>query len=421
MKRLISIILCVMMIFTGAEVFAAPEDVILIDDESDVEYQTPKGPDAGVAAGFYYIYPKCSSSKVLTVKDGSKQAGANVYLFQYGAKIKQQFYISPQGDGTYCIKNARSGLALETKNGAITNYANVQQGRYRKLAYQKWYIIKSGSYYVFQNAASSRVLSIDSSQDANRANALLYNYKQTDGQRFKLKAVKKTTPSDDYEEISEYKTSTRKWSDSKDYPIMANIIGAVESGGQVYGNRDYAAYADPYASTSNEVTITIGWAQCYGYEAQELINRIYKMSASKFKAIDKNGLIVEALKHDWVATKWKPSDAEKKVIISLITSENGKKAQDQQFAESMESFVSACKSQYTSNAWAIHMYCEIRHLGGQGAAKRIFDRCSGDYSLDSIMSALMMDQENGNGAEVGDAMFESRHRKVCEFLQKYAV
>ena len=46
--------------------------------------------------------------------------------------------------------------------------------------------------------------------------------------------------------------------------ILVNIIGGVESGGQIYGNQRYEAYAGKYANNSNEVTCTLGWAQNYG-------------------------------------------------------------------------------------------------------------------------------------------------------------
>lgn len=57
--------------------------------------------------------------------------------------------------------------------------------------------------------------------------------------------------------------------------VLINVIGAVESGGQIYGNRRYEAYANPGQNSSNEVTITLGWAQNYGNNARELIQRIF--------------------------------------------------------------------------------------------------------------------------------------------------
>lgn len=44
----------------------------------------------------------------------------------------------------------------------------------------------------------------------------------------------------------------------KELDILTNIIGGVETGGQVYGNRRYGAYAPPYNSTRSEVTCTLG-------------------------------------------------------------------------------------------------------------------------------------------------------------------
>ena len=417
MKRILTLVLMITLVLTQAEVFAAGDYVPITDDTS--EYEAPLGSDAGIEAGYYVIYPKCAPKRALTVKSGSKSAGADIYTYHYVGMYKQWFEIIPNGDGTYLIRNRNSGKVMQTHNGSIVNNANVEQGSYKKYAYQKWYITRSGSYYVIQNAASRKVLSIRHSADYDKAEAVLYSYKKTDGQKFTLK-LRKRTSSGSGSTSSKYKKSTRVWKDSKDLPIMANIIGAVESGGQVYGKRNYAAYAAPYANTGNEVTITLGWAQCYGAEAQKLVQMIYKMSPSKFKKIDTKKVIVKALKKNWVTTRWSPTAKEKEILIKLITSENGKKAQDQLFQESMKSYINACKATYTDNAWAVHMYCEICHLGGGGAVKRIFDRCNGDYSLDSIMKALKKDQSNGNGSEVGDKMFWSRHVKCCEFLQKYA-
>ena len=52
------------------------------------------------------------------------------------------------------------------------------------------------------------------------------------------------------------------------------------------------------------------------------------------------------------------------------------------------------------------MYCEIRHLGGENAAKRIFDACNGKYTLDNIMNVLKRDQkDSSSNYQVGDEIF----------------
>ena len=65
------------------------------------------------------------------------------------------------------------------------------------------------------------------------------------------------------------------------------------------------------------------------------------------------------------------------------------------------------------------MYCEIRHLGGLGPVKRIFDRLGGKYDLDSIMASLVRDQKDkSSDNQVGDSKFWTRHLKCKEFIER---
>lgn len=206
-----------------------------------------------------------------------------------------------------------------------------------------------------------------------------------------------------------------------DLDILVNIIGAVESGGQVYGNRKYDAYTEPAVNTANEVTITIGWAQNYGYSAMGLMKMIYQYDVEYFRSVDDTG-IEAMLDKDWVALKWKPSEAQKQTIIKLISSEVGKRAQDELFARQMAEMVADCEDDYTSDIAAQMMYCEIRHLGGKYASDRIFMRLNGDYSLDAILASLKLDQTDTRYQyPVGSELFWSRHEKCVEFIKKYVL
>ena len=203
--------------------------------------------------------------------------------------------------------------------------------------------------------------------------------------------------------------------------VLTNIIGAVESGGQVYGKRRYDAYAAPYTNSSVEHTVTLGWAQNYGSEAKRLIQMIYDKDTAAFKAIDTDGSIAAMLKKDWVAIRWNPTAAQKKKLIALIDSAAGHVCQDELFASLMRTFIADCEKTYTKNIPAIMMYCEIRHLGGAGPAKRIFDRLKGNYSLDMIMASLVRDQQDkSSDNQVGDTKFWTRHLKCKEFIERYA-
>lgn len=211
---------------------------------------------------------------------------------------------------------------------------------------------------------------------------------------------------------------------SENMKVLTNIIGAVESGGQVYGKRDYSAYADPYKNSAVEHTITLGWAQNYGSEAQKLITMIYQKDPDSFNKIDPSGQIKKMIDgtHDWVKEKWKPTTYQKYTLYALIDSAAGHECQDELFAELMNKYIKDCEKTYTKDIKAVMMYCEIRHLGGKSPVDRVFKRCNGDYSLDNIMSALKRDQsDTSSNNQVGDKKYQSRHNKCREFIEKYAI
>lgn len=202
----------------------------------------------------------------------------------------------------------------------------------------------------------------------------------------------------------------------KNLDVLTNIISAVESGGQVYGKRRYDTYADPYHISQSEHTITIGWACNNGAHAKELMQKIYDYDPKSFKRLDGAG-IEQKLKESW--NDWFPTSAQKAAILRLITSESGKKAQDDLFKEDMQRFITDCEKKYTSDPRAVMMYCEIRHLGG-GAVDRIFKRAK-SYSIEDIMASLVKDQSDTSSSnQVGDKKYWSRHVKCAEFIQTYA-
>lgn len=206
------------------------------------------------------------------------------------------------------------------------------------------------------------------------------------------------------------------------WQVYINALGAVESGGQVYGKRRYDAYAGAYANSGAEHTCTLGWAQFYGSMARELVQMIYDADPYTFAAIDTQGLIAARLSTDWVATYWNPSWAERDVLIRLISSDIGMVCQDQLLIRRTLAWAQECAEKYTTDERAIMMYCEIHHQGGKGSATRIFDRCAGDYSLDNIMASLAQDQyDYSSDNQVGDARYVRRHTMFRNAVEEYAV
>lgn len=59
----------------------------------------------------------------------------------------------------------------------------------------------------------------------------------------------------------------------KNIEVLRKILYAVESGGQVYGCQNYAAFIGAGANCSNEKAITIGAGQWYAGEAKSSCRR----------------------------------------------------------------------------------------------------------------------------------------------------
>lgn len=207
---------------------------------------------------------------------------------------------------------------------------------------------------------------------------------------------------------------------NKEYlEILTNIIGGVESGGQVYGNRRYDAYAGKGANADNEKTCTLGWAQNYGNEGRKLCKMILDADAAAFRKAD-TAEIEKKLNTDWEATGWDPSSKEKAALIAIITTDAGKKCQDELFEQLMTAYVKEAEAYGVSDVKAQMMWCEIEHLGGLGPVKRIFGRAAKPYTPDSIFTSLLLDQnDTSNDNQVGDKKFQSRHECCVRWIKQY--
>ena len=202
--------------------------------------------------------------------------------------------------------------------------------------------------------------------------------------------------------------------------ILTNIIGGVESGGQIYGKRRYEAYAAPYANSSNEVTITLGWAQNYGNNARKLVQAIFDADKTAFQKAD-TANIAGMLPKDWVTTKWSPTSSQKAALIAIITTETGKKVQDELFQKDMETYIQKAEEFGVTDVPAQMMWCEIEHLGGLTPTKRIFTRAAKPYTPDTILTSLMQDQKDtSNNNQVGDKIYQSRHECCVKWIKQYA-
>ena len=78
--------------------------------------------------------------------------------------------------------------------------------------------------------------------------------------------------------------------------VLRKILYAVESGGQIYGKQNYAAFAGVGKNTPNEVAITIGAGQWYGARARLLLQQIKNTYPTEFSRLDTAGIATDLKK-----------------------------------------------------------------------------------------------------------------------------
>ena len=207
--------------------------------------------------------------------------------------------------------------------------------------------------------------------------------------------------------------------DKKNLNILTNIIGGVETGGQIYGKRNYASYVAPGKNTANEKTCTLGWAGNYGERAKRLCKMILEKNPAAFRKADTAG-IEKKLSANWETTKWHPTAKEKAALIAIITTTAGKECQDALFQELMQSYLKEAEAYGVTDIPSQMMWCEIQHLGGIKPVKRIFGRAKKPYTPDTIYASLLLDQKDAtNNNQVGDKIFQSRHACCVKWIKKY--
>lgn len=202
--------------------------------------------------------------------------------------------------------------------------------------------------------------------------------------------------------------------------VMRKILYAVESGGQVYGKQNYAAFAGVGANTPNEKAITIGAGQWYAGEAKRLLELIREKYPNDFKKLDTAGIAAD-LEKSWAAYGVSKTSTKGKCIIAIISGASGIKCQDSLMDTQIKEYAASIEKTYGKMADAAMMECiNIIHQGGASALKRILAKTQKPYTAKSIYAALNTDPaDKSNNNQVGD--YVTRQKKVYEFITKYAV
>ena len=201
--------------------------------------------------------------------------------------------------------------------------------------------------------------------------------------------------------------------------MLRKILYAVESGDQAYGKQDYSCFAGVGANCSNEKAITIGAGQWYAGEAKELLHRIQRANPKLFKDMDTAGLEKDLLMKNWDTYAVTAESAKGKCIVDIISTDLGKKCQDQYMEDQIQAYIPIIEKAYGTMPDSAMMECiNILHQGGFDALKRILSKTPEPYTADKIYVTLCRDPADPTPNQVGD--YTDRQKAVINMIHTYA-
>ncbi len=324
-------------------------------------------------------------------------SGDDVILYPASDKPAQKWLFKRQADGSYEIVNSKNDKLLTVSGNIGNSGTNVVISADIDSLGQRWFIYLKEGKYVFRPATTSRnVLNVRGGDSADLTPIEINRLNNSSAQKFSIV-------------LSESASETA----STNMVVLRKIMYAVETGGQVYGKCDYADFTEAYTNTSEEHAITIGAGQWFGPEAKTLLNRIRQADPVLFSKLDTAGVAADLDSKDWSTYKLSKSSAKAKCIVAIISSDIGKKCQDELMDEQLAKYMKEAANLGVTDEAAQMMCANIRHLGGLSAVKRVLKKTETPYTMHTIYEAMQSD----TGNQVGT--FRSRHLMVYESLKKY--
>lgn len=240
--------------------------------------------------------------------------------------------------------------------------------------------------------------------------------------------------------------------DSYSAEVMRNIIYAVETGGQIYGNARYDCFTTAFKNSGSEYAITVGAGAWYGVSAKALLKQIRDTDPSGFARLDNAGIAEDLNNEDWryygtdldsstIGTITSlPTNTERReegrkhitiqngspkavAIQNIISSKAGMEVQNRLVDKQMQQYVDEALGLGVTDLKA-RMFCaNIRHLGGYSSMKRVVNNCINDglpLTMDNIWQTMLKhDSQNSGANQVGSPIYHTRHIKVMNWLNKY--
>lgn len=147
--------------------------------------------NANITESTYMISNFAQSKYVVDVSNGSKNSGANVWVFQSNNTNAQKWKVKKDSVGYITFINVGSNKALDVYNGNASNGTNIWQFNYNDSYAQKWIAKKNtdGSLTFLSALNSNYVLDISTGTVRNQQNIQLYQNNGTNAQKFKLTKI----------------------------------------------------------------------------------------------------------------------------------------------------------------------------------------------------------------------------------------
>lgn len=193
---------------------------------------------------------------------------------------------------------------------------------------------------------------------------------------------------------------------SKNKEVLRNIIFAVETGGQVYGQARYDDFTEAYTNSPNEHAITIGAGQWYADEAKTLLNRISVAGGQGF-----TDELYDNMTGSWATRIIKKGTSLARTIQYVISTDIGRACQDAMLDEQMERYCKSAADLGVVDEAAQAMCANFYHQGGYSAMKRVISKTNRPYTLDNLYQATLSDTGNQVGA------YRSRQKFVYQNIK----
>ena len=201
--------------------------------------------------------------------------------------------------------------------------------------------------------------------------------------------------------------------------VICNIIYAVESGGQTYGNADYGDVTEAYTNSSQEHAITIGAGQYYGENAKKLLSKIRTKHPDLFERLDTAGVGEDLESADWGSYRISKDSEKAKCISKIISSEEGKKVQDElMYEEFISGYLDTANSLGIDDVKHAALYIQAAHLNPQALSTRYENIPESSRNYEGFYQWLIGGNPSNQNA-VNGTTYTTRHQAAKEMIDEH--